>query len=241
MSESEGKKRTGVVYGFDSFLKKNQHLFTLIGVFGTVSVYLSDMDYNQPDNQIPISNFAMFFGLGITVLLSIIVIYKTIDEIFGNEKRTIEKIPYLVFAVLFSILLYIIVIVLSGYQGVIFAIVVTVSLYVGVILPVLPILIVDKLEYNLPHSQSPIILSIYSYSLMALFMFLTNSYLGGYSLSASQVNQLPPENYHMISMNLAATLAAGTSALLFFISIFLAILSALKLLYAKAVSYIELS
>lgn len=61
------------IEALDSFLWDNRHLFTLIGVFGAVAVYLKSVESEISGDIGNIGDFAVVSGLGIVVLLSVVV------------------------------------------------------------------------------------------------------------------------------------------------------------------------
>ena len=90
------------VDGLDDFLFETRHLFTLIGVFGALSIYIrqADLPATGPD-KIPYTNIVSFFGFGLVLLLLIIVFVKLTSRIFSSEPSDLilhpKNIPYLVF------------------------------------------------------------------------------------------------------------------------------------------------
>lgn len=65
----------------DSFLWDNRHLFTLIGVFGAVAVYLRTVGAELSEPLGDLGDFAVFSGLALVALLSLIVVIKLWIEV----------------------------------------------------------------------------------------------------------------------------------------------------------------
>ncbi|MFB6216550.1 MAG: hypothetical protein ABEJ03_03175 [Candidatus Nanohaloarchaea archaeon] len=60
----------------DSFIWENRHLFTLIGVFGAISVYLGTVE-KQLESSIPtLRDIAIVTGLSLVTILSVLVLIK---------------------------------------------------------------------------------------------------------------------------------------------------------------------
>lgn len=90
----------------DSYLKDNQHLFTLIGIFAALSVYLSNLPLGESQKYVPISSVAATGGFGLVILLSVVAMWNLGREVYESERRilSVKNLGLFVFAFLYFIL-----------------------------------------------------------------------------------------------------------------------------------------
>lgn len=123
----------------DNFVDENRHLFTLIGVFGAVTVYLRTVDDEIGATSEWLGNFAVVSGLGLVILLSVILIVKLLLRVYGSGLW--ESMGLLVFAVFFVSLIAVISGVITAFPEALgvyyFLFVYGVGLALGVIIPML--------------------------------------------------------------------------------------------------------
>lgn len=119
----------------DSFLSENQALFTIVGVFTAVSVYLHNLDTEKfPTGA---RKFAVFTGFGIVLICSVVLLYKLKRQATakGRYIGAYRNAGLAVFLLFFLQLLAIISIIISSFQTIltpyIFFVVYTVGLVVG--------------------------------------------------------------------------------------------------------------
>jgi hypothetical protein len=106
------------LYKLDQFLKSNRYLFTLIGVFGAIGVYISQINSDVEGLSTSISNFALSSALSILLILGALIIMKSIDEITGEDIELFsrENFGILLFDLFFIILFSVIVAIVSEYN-----------------------------------------------------------------------------------------------------------------------------
>lgn len=74
------------VQKLDEFLKENRHVFTLIGVFGAISVYLKTVGNESSTNLRGFGDFALVAGLTIVVILSLLVLINLLLAVRNANK-----------------------------------------------------------------------------------------------------------------------------------------------------------
>lgn len=143
----------------DSFLEDNRHLFTLIGVFGAISVYMKTVQENIESSLSSITDFGVFAGLSIVILLSSVVLMKIGVKIYRCGKW--EGFGLIIFVSLFIPLILVISSIVSSFNQFLalyyFLVIYVLSLgtatmvFVGVTSPVK--LLTQKLDTDLPILQ----------------------------------------------------------------------------------------
>lgn len=224
-SEDDGSGHSSdpkTVSDFDQFLKDNQHLFTLIGVFGTVSVYISNIEYDQPSHETPVGDLAIFTGLGIALILSSLVIHKmlsrtVLDEDFIFE---IEKVPFLLFGILFFWFIAVISILLTDYQHAGAEVLLLLSAMVGI---TIPLIILSKLDEYGVLKLIPVrkTLTIFIYTIIiTVILFNIEKYISdnyiSYQGPPNDGESIPQQFYPTIAQSLVA-FAMATSLGMFLI------------------------
>lgn len=87
-----------ITSNLDEFAEDHRHLFTLIGVFGAISVYLSREDFSQDFNPKFLLSIGIFSGFLIVVLLSTTVMWKIYENLQEEESIfTATSFSYLLF------------------------------------------------------------------------------------------------------------------------------------------------
>lgn len=94
----------------DTFFQENRHLFTLIGVFGAVSIYLRTVDEELEETAKLAGEFALVTGFAIVLLLSFLVIVKLTIFMRGTEAGIISfgNIALGLFGIFFTFLMLIV-------------------------------------------------------------------------------------------------------------------------------------
>lgn len=94
----------------DDFLEENRHLFTLISVFGAVSIYLRTVDEELDKTAKLVGEFALVTGFAIVILLSLVVTTKLLWKMREAKRgiRSFENTALILFTVPFAILMLVI-------------------------------------------------------------------------------------------------------------------------------------
>lgn len=87
----------------DTFIDDNRHLFTLIGVFGAVAVYLQTVENEINAEMGELGNIAVVSGLLLVVLMSVIVMVKLVITVI--RAGTWDGMGLIVFGTLFVTLI----------------------------------------------------------------------------------------------------------------------------------------
>ncbi|WP_255168478.1 hypothetical protein [Natrononativus amylolyticus] len=206
---------------FDDFLKNNQHIFVLIGVFGSVSVYLSNIDVEQPANEIPITDITMFSGLGISFLLCGVIIYKIGYRTISMNETVLkfENILFVCFGLLFTWFISVIFGLLTEYQNVFGVLLIMAAMFGGVIIPIALAIKAEELGVNKYFRlSSSVFIFTYSVILFYMFAFLNQALLTNYnvmSLDLAQANALP-EQFYFTLIHVFVIFTGGSFGLLAF-------------------------
>lgn len=190
VSNTVGEIKSLVTYKFsrpflklDDFCNENRHLFTVLGVFGALSIYLNTIidktDYTQEANSLAIGA-----GFGIVSILSLVVIVKIAMKASETEGAffSFENAGLLLFGFFFFFLTLLLV-GLSSNSANIWALLFMFGILLAMALvPVKYFKALDwvseSIEHRLPVSKSiPFLLALLFTTAIGLYMFYNTSLL----------------------------------------------------------------
>jgi hypothetical protein len=107
--DSEDEEITGILQSFDSFFEDNYYLFSILGVFGAIAIYLSTLSSDTDDSNQIIINFGIISSLLLFIIVGTIMDLKMLSE-FDLRIRDIillypSDVPYMILFVPFNALL----------------------------------------------------------------------------------------------------------------------------------------
>ncbi|QIO23711.1 hypothetical protein [Haloarcula sp. JP-L23] len=161
----------------DNFLWENRHLFTLIGIFGAISVYLSTVEAQISESLEIFSNFAVVAGLSLVTILSLVILVK-LYICLGDNSRW-ENIGLFIFAAFFVPLIIVITGLLTTFPQ-IWAIYYFMVIYVfglagGFAIFIVPFFIGTKIDEHL-NTKPPVFSLIATFSLLITISALITEY-----------------------------------------------------------------
>lgn len=137
-SETDNSTSNGItrsIERIDGFFEENRHLFTLIGVFGAITIYLTEAGLPETqDGVIPYENFVFAGGFGIVLILGGLILLKLANEIWtpGERISKIDNLPFICFGLLFFFLMIPVIAYVSSYNRVWFSFFTILSWIIGI-------------------------------------------------------------------------------------------------------------
>lgn len=115
-----GEQARGSPEPLKEYLEKNTHIFTLVGVFAAVSIYMSRASQGVEAISPEIRGFGLVIGLALSGVLASIVFFELFDIVLFQveEHSFFELFWFLIFGFLFSLLGVLIIAVIGSFPEV---------------------------------------------------------------------------------------------------------------------------
>lgn len=177
----------------EEFFKENSDLFTLIGVFGAVALYLSDSP-TQIDSSTLIENFVLVTGMTISVMVGFIILIKSVKRVVESDAGfiSLENILFFPFWALFYMLFGTIASYLATFSRIWRMYLILVTIIVPLILFVIFIEslsdLVSWLSIKVPMGEKAL------FAIILFLIFVLSGHIGLFALSQGNISRNIIEN-----------------------------------------------